>query len=146
MDFDTYSYDEDLAENGRKIYLYDASYLIICRWANKKFVQFFNQLTKPYGNTMGFGKFDATGSMPEEKQADIMREVVAKAILVGWGGMTDEGKPLEYSVSNAVMILKKHPNFMRDVMVQAQDDQTFKINAMDAELKNSKNSSGVKSE
>jgi hypothetical protein len=147
MDFNTYAYDRDLAENGRKIDLGDDAYLIICRWLNKRMQKRFNDLMSPYSNeSITFGKFAANSEVPDEKQADIMRQVVAETVLTNWGGMTDEGVPVEYSVENAIKIFKKHEGFMLDVIERSQDDATFKSQAMDAELGNSATDSEANSE
>lgn len=146
MDFNQYSFDEKLAEEGRVITLDATSNLTICRWGNKAFVKCFNELTKPYGNVHGFGKFDAASAVPDDDMVDIMRTLVASTILIGWEGMHDDGTPMEYSVNNAVTIFTKHPSFLADIIQQAQDDATFKAEKMDEELENSEPSSEASSE
>jgi hypothetical protein len=152
MDFNSYGYDKELAENGKRIELGEnddgtMAFLVICRYGTTKFFKRFNELTKPYGKeAASFGKFSQDSSISEDKQADIMRRLVAETVLIDWGGMTDEGQPLEYSVENAMMIFKKHESFLTDVIQQAQDDANFRAATMDAELGNSETDSEANSE
>ena len=145
MDFNQYDYDRDLAENGRRIDLDATSYLIIARWGNKAFNALFTELTKPYGKYQDFGKFKASG-IDQDEQLEIMYQLLAQTILVGWGGMQDGGEDLPYTVDNAIMILKKYDNFLGDVMRMSQDDATFRSESMAEELGNSETPSEASSE
>lgn len=147
MDFNAYAYDEKLAEEGRKLPLGGGAFLVICRWGNAKFVKRFNDLTKPYGpQSANFGKFGTQSNIPDDKMIGIMKQLVAETILVDWGGMTEDGEPLDYSVDNAIAIFTKHEKFMLDVIEQAQDDANFKRDLMEEELGNSGTDSEANSE
>lgn len=145
MDFNNYSYNKELAENGRVVDLDENSSLTICRWGGTRFMACYGELMKPHGfNNQQFGKFE--NSVPQDEQTDILIEVVAQTILIGWTGMTDDGEEIEYSVKNAVRIFKKHEVFLIDVINMAKEDATFRIESMEEELEKPKPSLSTSSE
>lgn len=145
MDFNNYSYDKDLAENGRVVDLDESSSLTVCRWGNKRFMACYGELMKPHGfNNQQFGRFE--NSVPQEEQTAILMEVVAKTILIGWTGMTDDGEEIEYSPESALRIFKKHEVFLIDVINLAKEDATFRIESMEEELEKPEPSSSTSSE
>jgi hypothetical protein len=144
MDFNEYSFDKDLAEKGRKIPLDDdGAYMTICRWGNKKMMSMREELMKPYSNT-NIGRLQY--KMDDDEQQQIMFKIVAATILVDWGGMKDDGAPIDYSVETAIKMFKKHERFLLDIIELSQDDATFKHDTMEEELGNSGTDSEANSE
>jgi hypothetical protein len=70
---------------------------------------------------------DSKGDLATRKSDEILIDVVASTILLGWkGDITYKGKPYPYSKDNAKMILA-HKEFMAAVMKVAEDMETFKV-------------------
>lgn len=79
---------------------------------------------------------DSKGKEAEAKSDEILREVVAKTILVGWEGTVNyKGKSLAYSVENALQLLS-HKDFMERVMAVSANMELFKLVQDEEDVKN----------
>lgn len=75
--------------------------------------------------------------IPEDDWLDIVNELVAETILVGWEGITEKGQPLPYSVENAKRVLTELKDFREMVLSIADNMDNFKEELDEGTEKNS---------
>jgi hypothetical protein len=77
------------------------------------------------------------GTLPEETAREVVIEVYADTIVLGWEGVTDrEGKILEFSKANVIQIFRDLPELFADVQEQAQNLALFRESLREADVKN----------
>lgn len=97
---------------------------LIARINNENARDLRRKLETPYRN---FPK------IPDSVSEDILRKVVAKTILLGWKGMTDEDdKVIEFSPEAAEKLLKDYPDMMNDVVGLSMARETFQAEGVEA--------------
>jgi hypothetical protein len=65
-------------------------------------------------------------ALSNEQSDAILREVYAESVVTGWEGVTDrEGKPLEFSVSNFVQVMKDLPTLWKALRTEAANHENF---------------------
>jgi len=94
--------------------------LLIARANNKKYLECFRKLQKPYLSKIRRGTID------NAKYEQWQREAHANCILLGWEGLKENGVPLEYSVAKAIEIFEEIPDFLDTVMLLSQDMASYK--------------------
>jgi hypothetical protein len=145
--FAQYAVNADAEENGVWIGNGDAEFLI-ARGNNPRFAR---MLTKQYEGNKQLLDLSPTATPDEIAASDalsnkITREVMSKAILLGWRGrdlgdgktgkVMYKGAELPYSVENAQLLLT-HKDFMAWVNGQSNSLNNYLISAQKAEEKNS---------
>lgn len=75
--------------------------------------------------------------IPEDDWLNIVNELVAETILVGWEGITEKGQPLPYSVENAKRVLTELKDFREIVLSIADNMDNFKEELDEGTEKNS---------
>jgi hypothetical protein len=65
------------------------------------------------------------GRIPDAKQEEIMTEVMAEHILIGWENVTIGGDVLDYSREAAAMVLKEFPEIRAFVFDESQKVENF---------------------
>ena len=79
---------------------------------------------------------DSGGEAARQKSNEILADVMAKTILLGWEGEVKyKGKMLAYSVENARMLLS-HSDFREAVVAVADNMETFKVQQDEEDEKN----------
>lgn len=72
-----------------------------------------------------------------EQMREVMREVLAETVVLGWTGVTDrEGKPLAFNRENCIQLFKDLPDLFEDVLEQSRKSSLFKQTVLEAEAKN----------
>jgi len=79
--------------------------LLIARFENQKYLDLKERLQRPHLQAMIDGTMDADLSLV------LHREVFAKTILLGWRNLDVDGKPVEYSVEEAIKRLEENDFF-----------------------------------
>lgn len=117
MDIDkVFATDLTLEEEGVWVTLDEKSAIKVARIGNKKF----QKLSKAFAkNNKIVAQY--VDSIPE----DAMIRIVAKSILIDWKGIKLKGKKLEYSVENAIKVLK-YKDFLDLVIKVANDKEAFR--------------------
>ena len=117
--FATYAVNQDLENNGTWMEVGDAKFLI-ARSGNSAYAKMFS---KDYDrNKRALERKDEAADKLAEK---MMIKVIAKTVLLGWENVSYQGKPLEYSVENAEMLLT-HRDFRAEIVKLADDFASFK--------------------
>ena len=79
---------------------------------------------------------DSGGEAAKAKSNEILADVMAKTILLGWEGEVKyKGKSLTYSVKNARLLLS-HPDFLQAVTAVADSMEAFKAEKDEEDEKN----------
>lgn len=74
----------------------------------------------------------------DNKQVEqIMREVYADTIVLGWDGVEDENNdPLEFTRENAIKLFTDLPDLFRDIQEQSQRSALFRSTILETDRKN----------
>lgn len=127
----TFRTSEKLEEEGAWVDLGDGAFVCVARVGNKKYNEYFEKALKPHRRQF------RTGSMPTEVMDEILIRTLANTILLGWEGVEYEGKELEYSVDNAIMVLRELKDFRSLISEISNEMETFKQEEQEEALKNS---------
>lgn len=78
-------------------------------------------------------------ALPKEEAAkldkELLRDVLAETVLLGFEGMSYDGKPIKYSMENAKKLLG-HKDFLRMVMKRANEIEHFRLAQETEDVKN----------
>ena len=100
--------------------------------ANKRFNTFLAAKTKPYRRQI------EADLMPADKATQIMAEVYAETVIIGWENVKDEnGKDLPFTKENVVKLLTEIPDFFYEIKTAANDAATFRREELREDIKNS---------
>ena len=103
----------------------------IAREGNKNYGKLLQKLVKQNRPVL-----DSKGDAAEAKSDEILIEVMAKTILIGWDGEINyKGKAYAYSVDAAKMLLA-HKDFRANVMTVSSNMETFKVVKDEEDTKN----------
>jgi hypothetical protein len=119
--FKKYATDESLENNGTWRDIGSGAKLLVARSGNKAYAR---ALAKSYEQNRA--ALDLGDDSADAKSDEIMSDVIARTILLGWENVEYKGKPLDYSVVNATMLLKIR-DFRRLVMTFAEDQESYLI-------------------
>jgi hypothetical protein len=99
--------------------------------ANKQYSKTLEHKTKPYRRMI------QAGTMDQKVGEQIMREVYAETVILGWKNVEDEdGNELEFTKENVVKVLNDLPDLFRDIQEQANSLAVFRQESLDEEAKN----------
>lgn len=110
-----YSTDKLLENEGAWVDLDDETSIKVARIGNKAFKEVWKKETAPYQHSM------KNKVLSDEAGEKIMIKVVASTILLDWKGVTENGKPVDYSLENAVRMLTEYKDF-RDMVIEISSD------------------------
>ena len=131
--FSTFATDDGTEQKGAPTQLPGAGDTIfyVARDNNKSYVKLLQQRVKQNRAVL-----DSKGDLAESKSDEIIVEVMSKTILTGWDGtVLYKGKPLEYSVDNAKVLLQ-HKEFRNMVSKVSSDMEIFKVVKDEEDSKN----------
>lgn len=118
--FKTYAVDETKELNGTWMPIGDAKFLV-ARAGNKAYVKLLSREVERHKKALD-AKDDAADTLSD----NIMIDVMAATVLLGWENVSFQGKPLEYSKENAKLLLSLK-EFRREVMKMSDDFEAFKV-------------------
>jgi len=99
---------------------------------NKKFLAAMTRLAEPHKQAI------AHNTLSEDDSRAMLAQAYAEAVILDWEGVTDEnGAPLQFSVSNAVKLLKDLPDLFIDLKEQAEQMTNFREGVREEAAKNS---------
>jgi len=119
--FAQFATDETLEENGTWFPIGGGARVLVARSGNRKYAK---MLTKEVERNKP--ALDLSDDAADKLSEEIMIGVLAETILLGWEGVSFKGKPLEYSVANAKMLLALR-DFRKTVAQFADDMSAFKF-------------------
>jgi len=137
MDFSRqFGIDEEKENKGTKINTGknadgSVSYLIIARLRNKQHKAAVDSLSESEREILSFYEYT------DPEMGEVFNKLYNGPILKGWGGYTENDKPLAYSKKTAYAMIMKHKEFRRRLAEEAQKMENFKLDFEEKELKNS---------
>lgn len=129
--FATYVTDEKKEIEGAKCELGNEAYLVVARADNRNYLEEVDRLLEANKDILS-----AKGPETDKKSEELMIEVMARTILLGWENFTWQGKKFPYNYANAVKALQVK-DFRRKVSEFASNINNFRADAEEAATKNS---------
>lgn len=117
--FAKYATDESLENNGTWREIGGGAEVLVARAGNKQYGKLLTKLVEQHRKVL-----DVADEVADAKSDDIMVEVLAKTILLGWKNIEFKGKALDYSLDNAKTLLKVK-DFRRVVVGLSDELQAF---------------------
>lgn len=130
--YNSFNTDPELEKRGVILDFGNGEWVRIARagGGNKKFIQLFESLMKPYRRAFELGTMD------DEKAAKIMHEAFAKAIVLEWHITGPDGNEIEFNVENAIKVFQDLPEFFGTIKAEAENRANFRRKAQEEESKN----------
>lgn len=130
--YNSFTTDPELEKRGVVLDFGNGEWVRIARagGSNKKFIQAFESLMKPYRRAFQLGTMD------DKKAAEILHEAFAKAIVLEWHITDKDGKDIEFTVENAKKVFTDLPEFFGTIKTEAENMSNFKRQAQEEEAKN----------
>lgn len=125
--FQSYATDEKLETEGTWREVKGGAKLLVARAGNSAYAK---ALQKQY--EMHQKVLEGDDQAAEDKSTEIMIDVTARTILLGWDGISYQGKVMEYSVENAKKLLRVK-DFRRMVQDLAQQFDAYKVKEEEAQ-------------
>lgn len=119
--FAQFATDESLENNGTWFPLAEGTRVLVARSDNRAYAKLLTKLVE-----QGRKSLDLGGEVADKKSDEIMVEVMAKTILLGWEGVSFKGVDLEYSVETAMQVLSIR-DFRKRIAQFADDTTAFKM-------------------
>jgi hypothetical protein len=118
--FTSFATDETLENNGKWRPLSKTAKILVARSGNDKYVELLRA-------KMQEAQLDlSSGSEADEIAQGILIDVMAESILLGWEGLTYQGKEAPYSREMAKTFLKVK-DFRKKVSAMAEDFEAFRV-------------------
>lgn len=117
--FNEYATKEHLENDGTWVELGDAKFLI-ARTGNKRYVRKLSKAVDRHKKLLD-RKDDAADKLSDQ----IMVDVIAETILLGWQGVSFKGETMPYSLENAKTLLAIK-DFRRQIVELADDFDAYK--------------------
>lgn len=107
---------------------------LIARMGNPKFKKLFGKLMAPHSKRFNDGK------LSQKIQNELMAKAVSSTILLGWKGLTLDGKPIEFSQEKAFEILSDDTSdeFLALIIQYAEDNENYRNSELEETAKNLK--------
>jgi len=127
----SFDVDEELETKGVWHDLGDGAALLIAAENNKNFLDLYRKI--PPGIRLQLDR----GTLPDKVSKKITAELVSKTILLGWKGLSDEGKEIKYTQEKACEQLLKHRKFFTFVWELSRNEGAYLVAEQQAIEKNS---------
>lgn len=123
--FKTFATNETLEQEGTWVQLAKGVRLLIARAGNKKYGRLISTLVEKNQATL-----DTKTDEADQISDDILIEVAAATILLGWEGLQFKGKDIPYSIENALTLLAVK-DFRALVTNHSKNIENFRLAAED---------------
>lgn len=124
MSFDVFNElatDDSLEENGTWQSLGKGTELLVARNGNRAYSKMLSKSVERHQQTLDL-EDDAADKLSDE----IMVDVIARTVLLGWKNLSFKGQTLDYSVENAKKVLGLK-EFRKRVMALASNFDAYKL-------------------
>lgn len=128
--FKEFATDTCKEEEGTWVGIGGGAELLLARAGNKAYGK---MLAKEYEKHKR--ELELKNETSDKLSEDIMIDVLAKTVLLGWKGIEFQGKPLDYSVANAKLLLGLK-DFRKLVGSYADDSARYRVEMEEAVAKN----------
>ena len=131
---EAYTFDEELENTGVWIDIGDAK-LLIARSGNDHFAREWNKVPRTLRAQMEQNaKLDDAGNRAFSR-------ILAKAVLLGWENVGEDGKSIPYSKQAAEDFMYRYPRFRGTVWSLSNEGQLFQDQSVEEDSKNSESAS-----
>lgn len=103
----------------------------IARIGNPIYQKAFQKISKPHKKAI------RRGTLRDEKAEELLIEAMAKAIVLDWKGLEEDGKEVPYNHNNCVKILTEYKDFREQVSEFATEIEAFRCDEDEEAEKNS---------
>lgn len=128
--FSSFATDESAEKQG-VIVEYGTAKFKVARKGNQAYRKLLGKLYK-----MNRFVLESKGDAAEKKSDEILSTVISQTILLGWEGVTSNGKPLPYSQEAAYDLLLKLKEFRAFIDNASEELERFKLHQEDEDEKN----------
>lgn len=131
--YDKFGTDKKLEQEGITLDYGDGLEVRIARagGSNTKFEKAVQAKMRKFGLQAKHDLLDA------DQMREVMREVLAETVVLGWSGVTDrEGNALPFNRENCIKLFKDLPDLFEDVLEQSRKAALFKTVVLEAESGN----------
>lgn len=131
--YDKFGTDKKLEQEGVTLDYGDGLEVRIARagGSNTKFEKAVQLKMRKFGLQAKHDLLDA------DQMREVMREVLAETVVLGWSGVTDrEGNALPFNRENCIKLFKDLPDLFEDVLEQSRKAALFKTVVLEAESGN----------
>lgn len=98
--------------------------------SNKKYDTVLGRLIKPYTRQM------KTNTMDKKVSEDLMKELYAESVIIGWSGVKSKGEDVEFNKENVIKLLDSLPEVFDEIREQADNLANFRLEEMKEEAEN----------
>jgi len=119
--FSQYATDETLENSGTWFTLGKGARVLVARAGNRQYSRALNKKVETHRAALDTGDDNADAVSDE-----IMADVMAETILLGWEGLSFKGEPMSYSRENARKLLLVK-DFRRQIGQFADNFEAFKV-------------------
>ena len=119
--FSQFATDENLENNGSWQDIGDGTRLLVARGGNRRYVKLLTKLVEQNKRVL-----DLNDEAADAKSDDIMSQVLAETILLGWENVKYKGKDLPYSLENAKLVMGMK-DFRKLVAKLADSEDAYKF-------------------
>lgn len=127
-----YATDLKLEEDGIPVDFGDGAEVVVARWGNEAFLRELEAAQRPYRQQL------ERGTMPREKDRQLINRVIARTIIKSWKGFKEGGEDLPSTVETFQRVLDDpaYKDFRQDIIAAAQSADLFRQEALEAAAKN----------
>lgn len=104
--------------------------LLIARAGNENYVREYNRIPRATRRRIEEGRVSAESAEP------VLAALIVNTVLLGWDGLTEDGKVVKYSKEKATEYLIKYPQFFTLVWELATEEENFHQEGVEEEVKN----------
>jgi hypothetical protein len=115
----TFATNADAENNGVWYDLDATSRVRVARDGNPRHQRVLREITAPYRVQI------ARNTIDPDVVARLNIEAMARAVLLDWAGIEDEGQPVPYSQDAAKALLTKYPEFRKTIKSLSEDMALF---------------------
>jgi len=133
LDIDkVFGFDKKMAEDGVKMILdvKGEQFFLVRRIPNPDYERQLGQEYRRWEKVLKMKTPEA-----EELSQKLMAEVLARTVLIGWSGISNKGKKLEFNVENATKLMLEYPALRSAVVEFAQEPSNYRPTDDVAEVK-----------
>jgi hypothetical protein len=137
--FAEYAVDPKAEQEGRW-FPFGTGRVLVARAGNAAYNRMITARYEQYKHELSQKDTPAQQQAAERRSNLIMAEVMAHTVLLGYEDFGYQGKPIEYSIPNAQMMLE-HKEFQRAIGALAAEFRNFRYQTEEADAKNSETTS-----
>jgi len=126
----TYATDKEKEIEGVWEDFGDGCRIKIARAGNPNYEKEFQRLIKPHRKAL------RRNSLSNDVAKELYAKCMARAIVLDWEGLEEDGKDIPYSVENAERILLQYPDLSQHIQEISESAETFRQELVEDSEKN----------